>query len=332
MVFSFTKVLNFLSNQTIKPSNIIIFEVTHKCNFKCIHCDIWKLQKKKELSIREWKKISKQLYEWLGLYTVNLTGGEVFLINGIENLIFFNSKLGIKTNINSNGVLINDSLAEKIIQYKTHAITISLYDLKNENNDFLRGVSNVQDKTIKVIDKLLNYKKQHNSNIFINIAVLLTKLNMPNIENICHWAKQRKLGVSLQSLEDNFERTDQILNVKKSNLWPEKHLVNETFEKINNLKKSYNIINPQNQLNKMRDYYLDNKKAILKYPCNVGYENLIIDPEGNVKFCFARNIKIGNILQNKIKNIWNSPEAKKERKNVNHCQKECRINNCYYTK
>lgn len=58
-------------------------------------------------------------------------------------------------------------------------------------------------------------------------------------------------------------------------------------------------------------------------PCTMGTDIFFIGPTGEVKPCNGMDLGIGNIKDDALMNIWNSPEAEKMREAVRKCDKQC---------
>ena len=75
--------LNFRQNQWKKwveerrPFSVL-FELTPKCNFNCIHCYLQNVHSSEQLSYEEITKILDILYDE-GILFLTLTGGEILL-------------------------------------------------------------------------------------------------------------------------------------------------------------------------------------------------------------------------------------------------------------
>ncbi|MBC8501311.1 MAG: radical SAM protein [DPANN group archaeon] len=320
--------LSHLTRLNIVKPSYFTFELTNKCNFFCKYCDQWKIKPDKELSLLEWKCVSKKIFDWMGPYNVKLSGGEPFLKKNIFDLIRYNNNLGIKTMINSNGYLIDDKLAEKIVKSNVHFIKISLISFNKDVNEDLRGRKDVFEKSMNAVKKLVYWKQKLNSNINISLAFLMNSQNLEEVEEMILWAKKIGVRIYLQVLVHNF-KSDVRENLEKSELWPKnKKQIKEVFRKIILLKKNnYPIVQSMPILKLMREYFLRNEKIILRTPCKISYYSFIVDPEGNVRFCFGRhkNGLVGNIKEDSPKDIWFSKQSNIERENIRNCREFCRV-------
>ncbi len=143
-----------MNNNKLEILSVIL---TNRCNLKCIYCgrnenkDISCM--KDELSNDEWLDIFKDAMS-VGLKKVNMTGGEIFVRDGIVDLIKNTIDLGLNVSIETNGTIVNESQIEELAKYKDHlSISISLDGINPETNDMTRGKGSFDKafKTIKII-------------------------------------------------------------------------------------------------------------------------------------------------------------------------------------
>ncbi|MFH1381236.1 MAG: radical SAM protein, partial [Candidatus Omnitrophota bacterium] len=83
-----------------------MFELTYRCNFRCVHCYVAADKKKKELGIEEVKVILDQLKK-AGCFHVGFTGGELFLRKDIFKILNYAKQSGFRISILTNGFLID---------------------------------------------------------------------------------------------------------------------------------------------------------------------------------------------------------------------------------
>ena len=68
-------------------------------------------------------------------------------------------------------------------------------------------------------------------------------------------------------------------------------------------------------------------------PCKAYDQNLILDIQGNVKFCFNMTLnplnRIGNILTDSLNDIWSGIEALKIKDEMRRCNRACGVMACH---
>ncbi len=320
------KVSRILNKPLAKPkgSDLIL---TYKCNFACKHCDIWQTKDHQELSLAEWKKIIKDMRQWLGKgYPISLGGGEPLLREDIHHIIKELKDHDFKVTLETNGFLLDENMAKKLAEAGIDQIRLSLYSFSAEVHDELRGIKGAFVQ-VKKAQQLL---KQNN--IKTSLGVLVTHKNIgEDILNLMEWANQEDLSVNIQALDENFKGEYDIDWFEQNPLWPQdKEKIITFFHQLKLLKKKkYKIDNSQKTLQAFRDYFLQPNKSI-KIKCPNDFKTMNIDPSGKIFFCYKTGITQGDLKSFSAKKMWRSAEFNEKRRLVKKCQKVCRIR-CYYT-
>ena len=123
---------------------ILAVSLTNRCNLKCIYCGRNENKNneeslKKELTNEEWLNIFKDAKK-LGLRTVNMTGGEIFIRNKTIDLIEQTVALGIKVTLETNGTIITKEKIDRLSKIKDDvSVSISLDGINESTNDLTRG-------------------------------------------------------------------------------------------------------------------------------------------------------------------------------------------------
>lgn len=320
------KVLSKLSMSLCKPTSIH-FSITSKCNLKCKQCDIWRNQQTKEVSTEEIKKAISDLKEWVGPFTLNISGGEPFMRKDIFEIIEYSTKKGVEVSITTNGSLINKNMADRILESGLKNLNVSLDGIKHQTHDYIRNQKGCFEKVMKTI----SYTNQPDRKLCLVIATIFMGYNLKEIIPLVRWVEEKKLnGIILQPLYNNFGRKYDPYWYKHNEFWPKD--INQIQKVIDDLiemkKQGYKIINPVKQLEFFKQYFEDpNKSTDLE--CKVGIKNYALNEKGEALFCFWLN-PIGDDLKHKPKEIWTSEEAKIRRQQIKNCKKNCKLLNCHF--
>ncbi|MCX7857015.1 MAG: radical SAM protein [Deltaproteobacteria bacterium] len=123
-------------NKLQKPPVHVGWIITTKCNINCMHCYSSKFGEE-ELEDEKKFLLVKELSE-AGVKKVDLTGGEIFILPNILDLIGYISSLGIELTIFTNGTLLTAGVVELLSNYQPN-IVLSLDGAKKETHETLRG-------------------------------------------------------------------------------------------------------------------------------------------------------------------------------------------------
>lgn len=139
------------------PTPEVLWEITHKCNAKCIHClsdagdsrDV-------ELTNEEALYLCDQFKDVCN--TVHLLGGEVFLRSDWKQILERLCKNGLKFTIVSNAVAVNREKIKYLKDLGIYNFGVSLDGGTAETNDYIRGVPGLYNKVLKTMDILSEEK------------------------------------------------------------------------------------------------------------------------------------------------------------------------------
>ena len=310
---------------------IVSLVVTFKCNFRCRACTVWRTKKYPELSQTEWKKISVDLQAALSEKTsVEISGGEPLLRKDLVYFLVHDLKKFFKNvGINTNGSLLDAETIENLKTKGIDFVKISLYSLKNEIHDDLRGFVGAAENAKKAID--LSQKE----NIRVDVGVLITAKNIADIPALAEYYNRPeydKVSIVLQPLDEPIGTAptsglDKTATIE--NLWPDDESVKKLFSwlKKNGTKK---IKNSPASLAAIEKYYLD-QKSVLRRRCFAGQRSLVVYPDGQLALCYKGAI-IGNMACENLHHILGGEKAKKERLSSKKCSRNCRIIGCNFSK
>ena len=166
---------NTVSNTKYAPRTIH-FDITTKCNSKCIYCLASdRMEKNFELSTKQIIDIINQMPN-LGTWLLCLSGGEPFLRPDIFKILDHVEKLQLLTQVYTNGLLITKDFAKRISKYRYVFLQISLDSCIPEHHDFNRGGKGFYKKTLQGIKNLIDYGE------IPEICMILTRVNYSDLD------------------------------------------------------------------------------------------------------------------------------------------------------
>lgn len=163
------------------------FSVTYWCQSRCIHCSIWQIRPKNELTLDEIKEFAKQngYFNW-----IELTGGEPFLRSDIVEVartFYENCKNLYLLTMPTNSLCNYDMEIRKIeeivkIGIPNVVITISLDGYK-EMEDKIRGVPGNYDKALNMFRGIKELRKKY-PNLNCVFGYTIIKHNVGQLERM----------------------------------------------------------------------------------------------------------------------------------------------------
>lgn len=129
------------NHKQVFENRIASFEITHRCNLKCLHCCIdadYAVSEKEDLSTEQIKSIFDKLIKW-NPESIMLSGGEPMIRNDfIELLTYLKSNYKGKIIVSTNGTFINEKNVH-ILSKCSYKIDISLDGVDEESCSIVRG-------------------------------------------------------------------------------------------------------------------------------------------------------------------------------------------------
>jgi len=121
----------------------VLFELTYRCNFQCVHCYIPASERAgfayKELSTRAVCNILDQLQE-IGCFVIGFTGGEIFVRKDIWEILHYAKSKGFNVIILTNGYFIGEKEADLLSRLSPNKVDISLHALDKRIFEKITGV------------------------------------------------------------------------------------------------------------------------------------------------------------------------------------------------
>jgi len=254
----------------------VVFEITDRCNLKCLHC-YQENGEKEELSFHEIKVILDDL-EKLGTMKVTLTGGEPLLREDFIEIFFYCSQKGFATKLFTNATLLNAEHKKAFVKKPPFAVECSLYGASAKTHESISGVSGSFEKTLANI----KWMAAKGTRVFVKSVVLCLNFHeMEDLGRLCHG-----LGVPFFPTLRVFPSCDPTRSPER---WRVK---TDDLMALRKMKSGF--------LKKHSDS--DNKSGELI--CNAGREACCLNAEGKVYPCVALRWECGDVRKQSLPEIW----------------------------
>jgi radical SAM protein with 4Fe4S-binding SPASM domain len=320
---------------------LIVWDITKKCNLKCKHCyanagscgdD--------ELSTEQAKKVIDTLAK-NSVPIISFSGGEPLTRSDFFELAKYASDKGIYVATATNGTLITPEIAKKMKASGVKFVQISVDGASAESHDNFRGMKGVFNKTLKGIQNCVN------ENFFVNIATTATKDNfheIPEIVDLCE-----NLGVNWFMIY-NFVPVGRGQFISNNDITPEQReqLLHMMWERMKNNNGKVNLLStaPQFARVALEAEIGQNKKIIPTHfsnptlqgrlvnlaefigGCGCGRFYCAIRSNGDIEPCVFFPLKLGNILEDDLEDLWENNTILKELRNKDILKDQC--GDCQY--
>ena len=301
--------------------------VTYRCNFHCQMCDMpakataYQKQGKREFTTERLKEFIKEFAE-LGTPGIGFTGGEPLLRDDIFELMAETRRLGMIAHLNSNGWLLGDSEAEKIIACGVDSVNISLDGATAETHDHIRCTPGSFDRAVQAIERLVRLKRKTGSLLRIKTVAVVSETNIDEVPQMLTLGKQ--LGINCIELipRQPFTVTGQGNN-------DETKLLNTVDALVNTLLETKHTCVPlENSAAHLKLFHDSFAGVPSPVTCRAGYNSLAVDCYGNIFPCVPWinwGKSTGSAAGSTLAEIWRSPEYQIQREKMSNCR-DCYLN------
>lgn len=315
--YHFSEVLNL---PLAKPYWVFI-SLSHQCNLNCQMCGVKNVLKGKELDIDALKNALDEVAGWNSDCVVLFTGGEPFLREDAFGIIDYSVSLGLKTEIVSNGTMINNPhLVERIIDSGLKNIAISLDGATAQTHDSIRRVNGAYKKATDALRYLAEQKKIKGRGPEISAWVTIMNENVNELHDIIFLAKE--LGVECLVYHPVIVVQEDMQNtINNSKFWISQDKINilkEQIDKIADYRNKHGLVaflhDPYLWIN-----YFRGTLTREDWRCNP-FVFIDIGPDGAVRSCGP---VFGNIKDMGLGACLNTKDARIARERMSRCQRPC---------
>lgn len=288
------------------------FEVTMRCNARCIHCyiptNLRKNQDKNfnELSFQNVCNILDEVTE-LGCLGIKFTGGEIFLRRDFLDIYRYAKSKGLMVNLYTNGTLLTHSIVNVLQEWKPMLVEISLYGATKETYERITQIEGSYERCMNGI-KIL-----HEAGINYILKTPIFSYNWHEIPELKKIAAN--LGVDIICSPDivarlNSDQEPYKLNISVENA-AEVELSGVNGDKLSSMKSRIGY----------------DTSAL--FTCSAGKSTFHISADGSLHPCVLYRMTGFNLLENKLIDGWNGllREVTSKQLTANHRCATCSIRN-----
>jgi radical SAM protein with 4Fe4S-binding SPASM domain len=294
----------------IQPPFMVSYSITTKCNLKCKHCYSSSVEEAApdELSTNEALSLVDDLLSW-GIGLLIIDGGEPLCREDLLDIVSYASSKGIRTTIGSNGTLIDEATAGKMVDAGVMAIAISVDGVDAVTHDSFRGVEGAFEQTLKGIEAC------RKAGLPFQLNMVIRKDNQSQLENMLRLAVD--LGANAAEVFDlvaagraKDECQGLVLNTEERKAVME-HLAQaqEDYPIIIRVPgcPMYPLILQEKNI-KPKHFPAEMLRRVPYYGrgCAAGMPMgyVMVLSNGEVNPCMLLQVNLGNIREQSIKSIW----------------------------
>lgn len=280
------------------------WELTYRCNLNCMHCYTESPRFTDELNYNESKKLVKEIAD-LGFQVVGLTGGEPLLKEDIDLIIKELVDYNIAVTIDTNGTLLNESLAKKFYRSEIKSLLISLDSSKEEVHDNFRQTPGSYKKALEGIKIAVKV------GLPVYINTVISRMNMDHIGELINLAESLGVtGISFITFVPvgRGDNNRDVLDIPPQEFSQVNKIIREK-QRSSPIHVLYGKLPGEllTEVDKLTEE--DYKIFLLTGGDQDGRFQLNITPDGYVQpSCYLR-INLGNVKVSSLSNIWNKSDV-----------------------
>jgi MoaA/NifB/PqqE/SkfB family radical SAM enzyme len=300
---------------------IVVLMPHSRCNCRCVMCDIWKSNHLKREISREQLQRHMADFDRLGVRRVVLSGGEALMHSNLWSLCELLKERGIAITLLSTGLLLKRHAAD-VVRW-TDDVIVSL-DGSRALHDEIRNIPGAYDKLAEGVGAL----RAQRADFPVSCRCVLQRRNFADLPNII--AAAHELGLDSLSFlaadvsSEAFNRAQPWGDERVADVALSPNEVAE-FDRIlegviadraADFAAGY-IAESPDKLRRLVRYYaaLNGAGDFPPTRCNAPWVSTVVEADGTVRPCFFHHT-LGNIRDQSLADILNSPEAIAFRRNL----------------
>jgi len=291
----------------------IAWEITHRCNAKCLHCysnSSPESLEESELTTEEALSVIDQLSD-AGLMVLAFSGGEPLLRKDWERLVHYAVARGLTVNVGTNGSTVTETTADTLKSTGLRSVTVSIDSDKPEAHNHFRQLDGLHPRALRAVSLLAE------RGIRVVVGFTPTKLNWKDGPGVVRLA--RELGAAAVNLSEYVPAGRGSLDLALS---PQdlQSVLREWIEMREHYKGQIDIIWHDCRVGLL---VADSERR--KYVgCGAGRLVARILPDGTVTPCVFLSTPIGNFRASTFQQMWSlSSQLRLFRERQGHISGNC---------
>ena len=280
--------MNFIGTGPLYVS----WNYTYACNFNCSHCYSRAEFYPPELSTYQYEQVVEQFIQ-ARVMKVGLGGGEPLIRRDCIPIIEKMAAAGIDTNVTTNGWLVDEKVAEALGEVGLGTLYVSLDSSREEEHDSFRNKKGSYQRVLKAI------RAAKGAGLQVRLSTVITAINIGDLADVA------KIGEDLQIQGVEFKRFRPSGNGLKTK---EQYQLRQDQDLF--VEKVIKDIDSQTALEVALIYGAESTGEV-DSGCPCGSKSICVRPNGDVSPCAYGEEVIGNLMEQKLSDLWiQSPELK----------------------
>lgn len=296
----------------------LMFKMTDQCNSNCEYC-VYATRYKTPRSQIPTDLVLKTIREAaaLGVSAVSINGGEPLTRQDICQIVSATVECGVVPVLMTNGLLLPqkwEALGQAGLKY----VIISFDSMRKEVYEKQRGVP--FERAMAGIDAALRMKDRF-PDMEIHVSAVLTKDNQDDFVELVQYLSDRGIKIHISPYHNYMDFEEDVSIVER------RKIEALTAQLLEMKRRGVLIASSTGFIRHLPSFFCDGKKVPDDYRCKIGYTNLFVDTEGNVRPCWSDSLDVlGKLGEVSLDEMWHSEKMQSFRRQMLDCQCE----GCWY--
>ena len=272
----------------------VSIEMTRRCPLDCLHCynnlpmgD--QEARLGEMTLAEHVALLDELVA-AGSMWILYSGGEIFARKDFLEIYTQAKKRGFLITLFTNGILINERIADHLAKYPPFSIEITMYGATRETYEALTQVRGSFDRCMRAIDLLLERK------LPLKLKTVPTSINQHEVYEMKRYAESRGVEFKFDPLVN--PRIDCSQSPLAVRLSPEEAVTLEFYD--TRRKNDYRKLAEEDLALGAKEIGSD----ATRYFCGGGVNGCAVDPTGTMTICVISHQQGYNIREGSFREGW----------------------------
>lgn len=284
----------------------VLISLTSRCNLRCAGCCYGRDFKSGQELDTDIVLGALTDARKLGFWNLTLYGGEPLLHPSLIRFVEHSIKLGLRTVVNTNGVLLREKFGD-LYSAGLRRLGISLYSVGQAYDEYVcrPGAFEKLDQT------LAHLRDQYQDNLSFSFGLLVNrKTCQPEIlRHALEFASRHRAPLSLNLMAYSTPYFTSKAHEEFLFKPDDKPFVENAVDELLRFKQAEPDLLPQSEATlRLLPHWLINRSTV-RVPCDA-YKQVWIGPDGTVQLCNV-TFKLGNLHEKRLNEILFTPE---------HCQ------------
>jgi radical SAM protein with 4Fe4S-binding SPASM domain len=275
----------------------VSIEMTRRCPLDCLHCynnlpmgD--QEARRQEMSLAEHCALLDELVA-AGCMWILYSGGEIFARKDFLEIYTQAKKRGFLITLFTNGILINERIADHLAKYPPFSIEITMYGATRETYEELTQVRGSFDRCMRAIDLLLARK------LPLKLKTVPTSINQHEVYEMKRFSESRGVEFKFDPLVN--PRIDCSQSPLAVRLSPEEAVALEFYD--TRRKDDYRRLAEEDLTAGAKTFTSESTR----YFCGGGVNGCAVDPTGTMTICVISHQQGYNIREGSFREGWEGP-------------------------